>query len=409
MIPLRPASRLLTLLALSASILLAGCTSLKSISILPTAGVVLTGIGQTAQFTAYGASQMGTAAATTSNITTSVTWTVSNPSVATINSSGVATAVGAGTTSVNAESGGLIATSSVIVTLGSGSSGGSGTPSIGIIPTTAAETFIGETTQFLANGSPNGGASQDLTTQVQWISSNAQVATISSGGLATALSSGTTEITAQYGGLNASATLTVTISGASATPTLTIIPSAGATASFTGETTQFIALGNLSGGSATQNLTSNVTWSSSDVSLATIDKNGLATDVGANTVTESTTITAIGTTSTGSLITATSSLTVPPTGGVVNLPALAVYLAGTGTGTVTSSPGTIACGSPAAGSSCTGNFTLNTIVTLTATPAVGSVFGGWSSNCVAAVGNPNPLVCNVQMNNNETVGAVFNP
>lgn len=408
MIPRRPASFLLSLLALPAAALLAGCSALNSISILPGQGsVVLTAVGQTAQFQAFGSSQMGSGSPTTSNISNSVTWAAGNPSVATINAAGLATAVGAGYTQIVASSGGISATSDLTVNI-AGGGGTSGAPSITVVPGTAAATFVGETTQFLASGSLTaGGTPQNLTNQVQWVSSNVQVATVNSGGLATAVGSGTTTITAASGGVNGSGVLTVTISGASSQPTLAIIPTS-ANATFVGETTQFIALGNLIGSAGTQNLTGNVTWSSSDVSVATIDQNGLATAVEANIAQNSTTITAIGTTSTGSLISATSLLTVL-SGGSVNLPTLAVYMAGTGTGTVTSSPGTIDCGSPAAGATCSGTFTLNTFVTLTATPASGSVFGGWSSNCTAVIGNPNPLVCQVQMKNNETVGAIFNP
>ena len=408
MIPRRPASFLLSLLALPAAALLAGCSALNSISILPAQGaVVLTAVGQTAQFQAFGSSQMGSGSPTTSNISNSVTWTAGNPSVATVNAAGLATAVGAGYTQIVASSGGISATSDLTVNI-AGGGGTSGAPSITVVPGTAAATFVGETTQFLASGSLTaGGTPQNLTNQVQWVSSNVQVATVNSGGLATAVGSGTTTITAASGGVNGSGVLTVTISGASSQPTLAIIPTS-ANATFVGETTQFIALGNLIGSAGTQNLTGNVTWSSSDVSVATIDQNGLATAVEANIAQNSTTITAIGTTSTGSLISATSLLTVL-SGGSVNLPTLAVYMAGTGTGTVTSSPGTIDCGSPAAGATCSGTFTLNTFVTLTATPASGSVFGGWSSNCTAVIGNPNPLVCQVQMKNNETVGAIFNP
>jgi outer membrane biogenesis lipoprotein LolB len=399
---------LLSLLALPAAALLAGCSALNSISILPAQGaVVLTAVGQTAQFQAFGSSQMGSGSPTTSNISNSVTWAAGNPSVATINAAGLATAVGAGYTQIVASSGGISATSDLTVNI-AGGGGTSGAPSITVVPGTAAATFVGETTQFLASGSLTaGGTPQNLTNQVQWVSSNVQVATVNSGGLATAVGSGTTTITAASGGVNGSGVLTVTISGASSQPTLAIIPTS-ANATFVGETTQFIALGNLIGSAGTQNLTGNVTWSSSDVSVATIDQNGLATAVEANIAQNSTTITAIGTTSTGSLISATSLLTVL-SGGSVNLPTLAVYMAGTGTGTVTSSPGTIDCGSPAAGATCSGTFTLNTFVTLTATPASGSVFGGWSSNCTAVIGNPNPLVCQVQMKNNETVGAIFNP
>jgi hypothetical protein len=409
MIPRRPASFLLSLLALPAAALLVGCSALHSISILPGQGsVVLTAVGQTAQFQAFGSSEIGSGSPTTSNISNSVTWTAGNPSVATVNAAGLATAVGAGYTQIIASSGGISATSDLTVSIGGSGGGTTGAPSITVVPGTAAATFVGETTQFLASGSLTaGGSPQNLTNLVQWISSNVQVATVSSGGLATAVGSGTTTITASSGGVNGSGILTVTISGASSQPTLAIIPTS-ANATFAGETTQFIALGNLIGSAATQNLTGNVTWSSSDVSVATIDQNGLATAVEANIAPNSTTITAIGTTSTGSLISATSVLTAA-NGGSVNLPTLAVYMAGTGTGTITSSPGTIACGSAAAGATCSGTYSLNTFVTLTATPAAGSVFGGWSSNCTAVPGNPNPLVCQVEMKNNETVGVVFNP
>ena len=408
MILLRRASILLSCLALPIMLSLAGCSALKSISILPASGsVVLTGVGQTAQFTAFGSSQMGSGQPTTSNLTTSVTWAVSNPSVASINASGLATAVGSGYTQITAVSGGTVATSDLTVAISSSSTGTS-TPSITVTPNTATETFTGETTQFIATGNLTGsGSAQNLTNQVQWSSSNVQVATISSGGLATAVGGGTTTIVAQSGGINATATLTVATNVAASTPTLTLIPN-GATATFTGETTQFIALGNLSGGIATQNLTGSVAWSSSDVSVATIDQAGLATAVAANQGSAvSTTITAIGTISTGSLIAATTTLTVSPAGGTITLPSLAIYEAGTGTGTVVSSPGTILCGSSAAGASCTGSFQLNITVMLTATPGSGSVFGGWSANCTPVAGNP--LQCSIKMSNNETVGAIFNP
>src|SRR5580658_10458538 len=102
----RAASLLLFLLALPLALALAGCNSLKAISITPAAGVeVLTAVGQTAQYTALGQSQTGSDSPTTANITGSVTWSVSNPSVATISATGLATAVGAGYTQIMAESG----------------------------------------------------------------------------------------------------------------------------------------------------------------------------------------------------------------------------------------------------------------------------------------------------------------
>jgi uncharacterized repeat protein (TIGR02543 family) len=55
---------------------------------------------------------------------------------------------------------------------------------------------------------------------------------------------------------------------------------------------------------------------------------------------------------------------------------LEVTKAGNGDGTITSSPTGISCGA-----TCTGTFTQNATVTLTATPAEGSMFTGWSGAC----------------------------
>jgi uncharacterized repeat protein (TIGR02543 family) len=55
---------------------------------------------------------------------------------------------------------------------------------------------------------------------------------------------------------------------------------------------------------------------------------------------------------------------------------LTVTLAGAGSGTVTSSPAGINCAPD-----CSGTYNDDTMVTLTATPATGSVFDGWSGDC----------------------------
>src|SRR5665213_2075276 len=212
MISRRPASFLFSIFVLPLALSFAGCNSLKDISILPGAGSVqLTSVGQTVQFTAVGSQQMGSATPSTSNITNQVTWSVSNPSVATINQSGLAAAVGNGTTQVMAESNGITATSDITVTVSNTSGSGSGSPFITITPGSATETFVGETTQFEATGSLTGGASQNLNSLVTWISSNVQVASINTTGLATAVGAGTTTIIAQSGGTNTTATLTVNV------------------------------------------------------------------------------------------------------------------------------------------------------------------------------------------------------
>jgi hypothetical protein len=76
--------------------------------------------------------------------------------------------------------------------------------------------------------------------------------------------------------------------------------------------------------------------------------------------------------------------------------ALTVSLAGTGSGTVTSSPAGINCGID-----CSEAFTTGTEVTLTAAPATGSTFSGWSGAC-AGTG-----ACKVTMSATRSVTATF--
>jgi hypothetical protein len=75
---------------------------------------------------------------------------------------------------------------------------------------------------------------------------------------------------------------------------------------------------------------------------------------------------------------------------------LSVSKAGSGGGTVTSSPGGISCGS-----TCSHAFSHGTSVTLTATPAAGSTFSGWSGACTGTG------TCTVTMSQAESVTAGF--
>jgi len=77
--------------------------------------------------------------------------------------------------------------------------------------------------------------------------------------------------------------------------------------------------------------------------------------------------------------------------------ALTVTKAGTGTGTVTSNPAGIDCGT-----NCAANYANGTVVTLTAAPAAGSVFSNWSGACTGAGS------CTVTMDAAKSVTATFN-
>jgi hypothetical protein len=76
---------------------------------------------------------------------------------------------------------------------------------------------------------------------------------------------------------------------------------------------------------------------------------------------------------------------------------LRVTKSGTGAGAVTSSPSGINCGA-----TCSRSFSRGTTVTLSATPAAGSVFGGWSGGGCSGTGS-----CVVRLDGSTTVAATF--
>ena len=77
---------------------------------------------------------------------------------------------------------------------------------------------------------------------------------------------------------------------------------------------------------------------------------------------------------------------------------LNITKSGTGSGTVTSNPSGINCGS-----TCSYAFAYNTVVTLTASPASPSTFGGWSGAGCSGTGT-----CTVTMSSAQSVTATFN-
>lgn len=302
---------------------LAGCgssTTVDSIAVSPAS--VSVAAGATAQLTALGSVGHGSHPASSTNVTATATWASSATTVATVSSTGVVTGVGAGTATITASMsgfGGLITSNSVAVTVTGGGSGGTSSTlaSLSIIPSAQSVSSPNQTSQFIAIATTSSGATEDVTAQAVWSSSSTQIAKISSTGLATGLSQGTTTITAivsNPGGSVVTATATFTVTGGASEPFTAIAISPGSQSlSASGQTGQFIALGTSGASGLTQDVTNSpqVTWSSSVPTVATISTYpasaaGVATGASAGT----TTITAKLTNPDGSVVTSSATVTV---------------------------------------------------------------------------------------------------
>lgn len=274
------AAAVLFLFGLIAS--LAGCggtgdsgPSLTSISIGPPAATLAKGLTQ--QFSATGVYSDGS-----KRILTSVSWVTGSTSVVSINAStGLATALGVGSTTITASLDGVSGAATLTVTAAT-------LVSIGVTPANVS-VAAGLSQQFTATGVYTDNSMQDLTRSVTWTSSSTAVASISTAattdGLATAMGVGTTSITASLNGVSAATQLTVT---AAVLASIEITPASLSVAA--GLQHQFMATGIFTDQSK-HDLTSSATWVSSASAVASVSNesgsNGLVTTAapGACTIT----------------------------------------------------------------------------------------------------------------------------
>ncbi len=236
-------------------------------------------MGTTQQFTATGNYSDGS----TYDLTDFVTWSSSSGSVASVSnaagSKGLATPASAGSTTVQAVSGLIQSSTSLTVTTAT-------LRSISITPSNP-QIALKTTFQLTAIGTFSDHSTQDLTSSVTWSSSVKTVATVSNGtgmkGLATAVGAGQTAVTAYYGDVSGTTTLTVfnaTLVSITVTPADQTI--------LRGKTLQFTATANYSNG-LTQNITRMALWKSSNNQVAKVtnakNRRGLGKGIGAGTAT----------------------------------------------------------------------------------------------------------------------------
>jgi uncharacterized protein YjdB len=248
----------------SASVTVTAVT-LKSLAVTPANPTLAKSTTQ--QFTATGTFSDGS-----TQILSNVTWSSYDTSVATITSGGLVTAVGAGSSTIQAVSGSVSGSTGLTVTA----------PTLTSIAVTPASPSVtkGASEQFTATGTYSDKTTQNITSSVTWVSSTTGVATISSAGLAKSVGTGTSTIQATSGSVTGSTVLTVTAATLTSIAVTPANPNIAISA-----TQQFTAIGTYSD-SSTQVITNSVTWSSSKTSVATISGAGLATGVagGASTI-----------------------------------------------------------------------------------------------------------------------------
>ncbi len=320
--PDRSSLRAIALCALALCLLgfLLGCSATQVDTLVIAPATQSLAVGQTSQLSATGVINHGQHPSSNQNVTNAVSWTSNTPAVATVSATGLVTAVSAGSTTITASMAGfggtISATASVTVTGSGGGTtpGNSNITTVTVIPGNQTVASPGQTSTFIAIGGTANGATEDLTAQVKWTSSSPQIGTVSSVGVATAISQGTTTITALYTNSDSSvATGTATFQvagGTSETVTaLTIYPNNQSLTQ--AQQTQFFVIGTLGTGGLQVDETSAVTWSSSDANVGTVGTAGsgtpgLATAVGAGTAT----ITAEFTNPDKSVVVATATLTV---------------------------------------------------------------------------------------------------
>ncbi|MEK7748403.1 MAG: Ig-like domain-containing protein [Nitrospirota bacterium] len=248
---------------------------LLSITVTPSRPFLLKGLFQ--QFTATGHFSDDTSRVLISG---EVVWSSSGTSTVTIDQSGKAKAVGVGKVDIKATAipslKSKVGTSTLIVAPGNISS-------IELIPEQSS--IAKQTTlQFIALGTFDNGAVEDITEFVAWTASSSSVATIDAVGLATAanvVTTSTTTVTATFGAIGTSsamsATTSLTVRNAaltqiSVTPVFASVP-VGVTESFfatgifdeVGTTTPF-----------TQDLSRSVTWSTSSSTATIGERDGIA-------------------------------------------------------------------------------------------------------------------------------------
>jgi len=190
------------------------------------------------------------------------TWRSSNPSVATVSSTGVVTAMGDGSATISAMAEGVTGSANVMVSRT--------VATVAVAPTTVSFNALGSTQQLSASARDPGNS--PVMGMYTWTSSNPNVATVSPSGMVTAMGNGNARITLTSSGRTAMANVTVEQMTATVnvSPATTQLTAAGATSQLAAQALD--ANGRPINGK-------NFNWSSDAAGVATVSGTGMATAV----------------------------------------------------------------------------------------------------------------------------------
>jgi hypothetical protein len=289
---------------LLAAALLAGCGSgdqgrdpilgvpaatLASIAVTPATASVAIGAKQ--QFTATASYSDGSAR----DISANAAWSSATTSAGTVTATGLATGLRAGTTLISAAFEGKSGNATLTVQPAT---------VLSLALTPALTSFqVGATQQLAAAATYSDGSVVDVTATAAFLSATPASVTVATGGLIRAVASGTSALSASFGGkiANAQATVTLaTVATIAVTPANAIVVAGG--------TQQYIAVATYSDNS-TAIVTRSAAWTSGAAAIATVANTGVASGVAAGTTTISA---SLGGKSGSGNLTVTALPTVPP-------------------------------------------------------------------------------------------------
>ncbi|MDH5391833.1 MAG: Ig-like domain-containing protein [Gammaproteobacteria bacterium] len=241
--------------------------TLSSISVSPTSSSIANGTSVSLQATGIYSDQ------TSQDITEQVSWLSSDLMIAQVSSSGIVTGLATGEVSISAHLAGKNSAASITVTAAILTSI-SVTPSI----TSIAE---GVEYQFVATGYYSDNSTQDITQQVSWYVDDSLIAEAvnNAAGAFIAKSVGSTAIAASLNGINGIATISVTDA------TLDLLEMSALNASLSLGSSQQLQLTAIYSNSDSQLVTTQAVWQSDDLSVVSVDANGLLDSHGIGTAT----------------------------------------------------------------------------------------------------------------------------